>query len=138
MPRPGNIPNGDREYLTLSGMPWLNDAVGQGFVRGGIYIASGTAGVGKSTLMQQALGDFAQQQIKVLYMTNEQSLGELDTNIKRLFAGRTGKLPPGIAENFHLEDRVRDVDELPRFLNRYVLPRYQEYHGTQYNAAEKG
>jgi DNA repair protein RadA/Sms len=130
MPRPGITPGPGHEYLTLKNLDWLNDALGGGFVRGGVYLGYGEPGVGKSTLVQQALGDFARQGIKSLYMSSEQTLGELSANLMRLF-GRGGKLPAGIAENFFLEDGVKEVDELPRFLMLDVLPPGTEYHGVK-------
>lgn len=130
MPRPGSIIHRDQEYLKFQGLPWLNSALGRGPVRGGIYFLSGEPGVGKSTLMAQALGDLALQGSKVLYMTNEQSLAEIEAMLRRLFI-RKDSLPAAIRRNFFIEDRVGDVDELPRFLSRYVQPRGEEYHGIK-------
>lgn len=130
MPRPGIAVSREVEYLTLDRLPWLNEALGKGFVRGGVYLLAGEPGVGKSTLTQQVLGDLARQGVKSLYMTSEQSLNDIDASLLRLF-GRAGRLPNNIADNLFLEDRVKDVDDLPRFLTRQVLPPGQEYHGVK-------
>jgi DNA repair protein RadA/Sms len=131
MPKPGASPALHHEFLGVPRLPWLSQALGGGLVRGGVYLISGEPGVGKSTLGLQVLGEMAQRGHKVLYVTTEQSLADFEAALRRLFGSKSGTLPPGITQSFHLEDRLKDVDDLPRFLTRQVLPLGQEYHGTK-------
>jgi len=53
---------------------WVQ-ALGGGLVRGAVYLLTGAPGLGKTTLVNQALGDLALQGCKVLYISTEQTAG---------------------------------------------------------------
>jgi predicted ATP-dependent serine protease len=38
-------------FLKVKSLPWLNDALGGGFAKGGVYLLAGQEGAGKSTLI---------------------------------------------------------------------------------------
>lgn len=130
MPKPGTIPAIVREHLTLPSMTWLGDALAGGIVRGGTYLLSGEPGIGKSTLAVQIAGDMAAQGIKALYLANEQGLDDVEATLMRLFA-RGDRLPRRIADNFHMDDSLSDIEALPAFFGSHVEPPGREYSGAE-------
>ncbi len=131
MPRLTEISGESKEYLGISSLSWLNEAVGGGFVRGGIYLLAGEPGIGKSTLALQILGDAAKNGMKVLYVSTEQGLGDVKRVLQRIHGDSRGNLPSGITDNFYMEEDVNDIDNLPDFFTRKVLTAGKEYNGTQ-------
>ena len=131
MPRPDDIQGKGQEYLRVSSLPWLEEAIGEGFVRGGTYLLAGEPGIGKTTLALQILGDIAQRGMKVLYVTTEQGLSDIKRALQRIHGTKDGRLPRGISENFFMDDGVEDIDALPKFLARRVLTDGQDYHGAE-------
>lgn len=73
------------------GLPELDRVVGGGLVRGSMILLSGDPGVGKSTLLLQALHGLACQGYKVLYASGEESNEQI-----KLRAERLGTLNPNI------------------------------------------
>lgn len=130
MPRLGEISRKGSEFIEVPSLPWLNRALNGGFVRGTVYLLAGGPGLGKTTLVNQALGDMASHGRKVLYVSTEQTLGEFKTALERLHA-RGGPLPNDIVRNFYVDNTVDDVDALPKFLTRKVLTAGEEYHGVE-------
>jgi DNA repair protein RadA/Sms len=130
MPRLGEISRKGSEFIEVPSLPWLNRALNGGFVRGAVYLLAGGPGLGKTTLVNQVLGDMASRGRKVLYVSTEQSLGEFKTALERLHA-RGGPLPNAIVQNFYADDTVDDVDALPKFLTRKVLTAGEEYQGVE-------
>ncbi len=55
-----------------------------GFVKGGVYLLSGTPGVGKSTLLLQICGSIAGNGLKVIYVSAEESEAQVSMRAKRL------------------------------------------------------
>lgn len=131
MPRIDEISDRGRDLLEVSSLPWLVKAVAPGLIRGGVYLLAGEPGIGKTTLAIQLLGDLALQQIKVLYITTEQGLGDLKRAVCRIHGDSHGNLPARVLANFHFDDSVEDIDALPRFLARRVLTEGEEYHGVE-------
>jgi DNA repair protein RadA/Sms len=130
MPRLEEIGKKWSQFIEVPSLPWLNRALNGGFVRGAVYLLAGGPGLGKTTLVNQVLGDLASRGRKVLYVSTEQTLGEFKAALERVHA-RGGTLPPTIAKNFYADDTVDDVDGLPKFLTRKVLTAGEEYHGVE-------
>jgi DNA repair protein RadA/Sms len=131
MPKIDDITERGPDLIEVPSLPWLRKAITPGFIRGGVYLLAGEPGIGKTTLAIQVLGDLAAQNIKVLYVTTEQGLGDLKRAVARIHGGDGGQLPVSILGNFFLDDSVEDIDALPRFLARRVLTEGEEYHGIQ-------
>ena len=68
----------------LSGIGELDRVLGGGFVPGGIVMLGGDPGIGKSTLSLQVAAVFAGRGIEVLYITGEESLGQIRMRAERL------------------------------------------------------
>jgi len=131
MPKIDDIQEKGPELIQVSSLPWLGKAITPGFIRGGVYLLAGEPGIGKTTLAIQVLGDLATQDIKVLYLTTEQGLGDLKRAVIRIHGSAGSQLPQAIRENFFFDDTIEDIDSLPRFLARRVLTEGEEYHGIQ-------
>src|SRR5690554_5768339 len=68
----------------LSGVEELDRVLGGGFVRGGVVLLGGDPGIGKSTLSLQVAGILAGQGMEVLYVSGEESMGQLKMRGARL------------------------------------------------------
>lgn len=135
MPKLGEIERKGPQFIEVPSLPWLNRALNGGFVRGAVYLLAGDAGLGKTTLVNQALGDIASRGRKVLYITTEQSLGEFKSAMERVH-GRNGTLSNAIVQNFYVDDSVDDIDALPKFLTRKLLTAGEEYHNIEVIAVD--
>lgn len=62
----------------------LDRVLGGGFVPGGIVMLGGDPGIGKSTLSLQVAAVFASKGERVLYVTGEESLGQIRMRAERL------------------------------------------------------
>lgn len=62
----------------------LDRVLGGGFVPGSVVLLGGDPGIGKSTLSLQVAGLFASRDVKVLYVSGEESLGQLKMRAQRL------------------------------------------------------
>ena len=83
--------NPDSEDRVATGIGELDRVLGGGLVRGAVILIGGDPGIGKSTLVLQALTSLASRGIKVLYVTGEESLRQL-----RMRAERLGSLPDNL------------------------------------------
>ncbi len=73
---------------TPTGQDELDRALGGGIVAGGVVLIGGDPGIGKSTLLLQAL-DAMSGSMKVLYVTGEESVAQVALRARRLgLAGR--------------------------------------------------
>jgi len=108
MPRLAEISRKSSQVIEVPSLPWLNRALNGGFVRGAVYLLAGGPALGKTTLVNQVLGDLAIRGRKVLYVTTEQSLGEFKAALERVHA-RGGSLPHSMVQNFFADDTVDDV-----------------------------
>ena len=130
MPRLEQISRSRSQFIQVPSMPWLNEALAGGFVRGAVYLLAGGAGMGKSTLVAQVLANMASRGHKVVYISTEVSLAEFRTALERVQA-TGGTLPNAIVQNFLLDDTIHDLDALASFFTRKVLPAGEEYHGVE-------
>ena len=71
------------EQRTLIGIGELDRVLGGGLVRGSVVLIGGDPGIGKSTLVLQALAALAGRS-KTLYVTGEESLGQVAARARRL------------------------------------------------------
>lgn len=67
-----------------SGIDELDRVLGGGWVNGGVTLLGGEPGVGKSTLLLQVCAEMAKSGRKVLYISGEESEGQLALRGKRL------------------------------------------------------
>lgn len=75
----------DRESArSATGIGELDRLLGGGLVPGQIVLLAGPPGIGKSTLMLQAAQKLASEKRKVLYVSGEESLGQVSGRAKRL------------------------------------------------------
>lgn len=69
-----------------SGSKELNLVLGGGIVPGSLTLIGGSPGIGKSTLLLKIAGNLAKKQISVLYVSGEESAGQIKLRADRLDA----------------------------------------------------
>ncbi|MFI4919209.1 MAG: DNA repair protein RadA [Legionellales bacterium] len=79
----------DKEVRMDCGLSELNRVLGGGLVHGSVVLIGGDPGIGKSTLLLQALAHLSLQET-VLYVTGEESLQQVAMRAKRLGLPLTG------------------------------------------------
>lgn len=72
------------EKRFFCGVPELDRVLGGGLVVGSLVLLSGDPGIGKSTLLLQALNGLAQRGYKVLYASGEESCTQIKLRAERL------------------------------------------------------
>lgn len=65
-------------------MEEVNNVLGGGFVQGSMVLITGEPGIGKSTLLLQLSQDIAIQDLKVLYISGEESAQQIKSRAERL------------------------------------------------------
>ena len=83
-PVPINSIKLEDEYRLLTGIKEFDRVLGGGLVPGTLVLIGGTPGIGKSTLMLQALHGLANMGHKVLYVSGEESIKQISLRSKRL------------------------------------------------------
>lgn len=73
-----------REVRLSAGLSELNRVLGGGLVAGSVILIGGSPGIGKSTLLLQALAAMEASQGRVLYVTGEESLEQISLRAQRL------------------------------------------------------
>jgi DNA repair protein RadA/Sms len=74
----------EHEHRLLTGIKEFDRVLGGGLVQGTLVLIGGDPGIGKSTLMLQALFGLALQGNKVLYVSGEESIRQIRIRSKRL------------------------------------------------------
>ena len=90
----------------------FNRVLGGGIVPGSLVLIGGSPGVGKSTLLLKIAGNIAQQKKKVLYVTGEESVGQIKLRANRLEAN---------SENLFLLPEIKLEDIKEEIKNNYDL-----------------
>jgi DNA repair protein RadA/Sms len=80
-------PDGDEARLA-TGLEELDRVLGGGIVPGSVVLIGGEPGIGKSTLLLHLLAAVASAERKVLYVSGEESAGQIKMRAKRLDAIR--------------------------------------------------
>lgn len=73
-----------QEERLCSDISEFDRVLGGGFVSGSVVLLGGDPGIGKSTLSLQVAGLFATDDFEVLYVTGEESLGQIKMRSQRL------------------------------------------------------
>jgi DNA repair protein RadA/Sms len=131
MPKISDLRDANIKMLDISDLPWLKKAVGSDLEKGKAYLVPGPPGVGKSTLVHHVLGVLSRQDVKVLYLTTEQSLSDVQRTLFRIFPQPARAL----ADNFFI-DTLDDLADLPEFLNKKILTPGGEYCGCEVIAVD--
>jgi DNA repair protein RadA/Sms len=114
---------------TPTGQEELDRVLGGGIVAGGVVLIGGDPGIGKSTLLLQAL-DAISAQMKVLYVTGEESGSQVALRARRL--GLAGTKVRVLAE-ISLEKIIATIDaEQPAFC---VIDSIQTVYSDQLTSA---
>ncbi|MCR5866017.1 MAG: DNA repair protein RadA [Aquincola tertiaricarbonis] len=114
---------------TPTGQEELDRVLGGGIVAGGVVLIGGDPGIGKSTLLLQAV-DALSTQMKVLYVTGEESGAQIALRARRL--GLEGKQVRVVAE-IQLERILATIDaEQPAFC---VIDSIQTLYSDQLTSA---
>lgn len=77
------VPN-QEEKRFLTGLPEFDRVLGGGLVPGGVVLVGGDPGIGKSTLVLQAAGLLSRRDVKVLYISGEESVKQTKMRADRL------------------------------------------------------
>ncbi len=72
---------------TPTGIGEFDRVLGGGIVQGGVVLLAGEPGIGKSTLLLQAMHALERQGLKVLYVSGEESGSQISMRAKRLGMG---------------------------------------------------
>jgi DNA repair protein RadA/Sms len=114
---------------TPTGQEELDRVLGGGIVAGGVVLIGGDPGIGKSTLLLQAL-DALSSRLKVLYVTGEESGAQVALRARRL--GLAGTAVRVLAE-IHLEKILAAIEkEAPAFC---VIDSIQTVYSDQLTSA---
>ena len=103
----GDAPEAPR---VSSGIDELDRVTGGGFVPGSVILIGGDPGIGKSTLLMQASAALAMNGERVVYISGEESIGQV-----RLRADRLGlsKAPVELAAETNVEDIITTLSKGP-------------------------
>ncbi|MCK5145446.1 DNA repair protein RadA [bacterium] len=82
-----------QELRHTLGIEELDRVLGGGLVPGAVYLVGGAPGMGKSTLLMQACSHVAKNGKKILYISGEESIGQIKLRAERLDA---------VSDNFYL------------------------------------
>ncbi len=72
------------EERMSTAMPELDRVLGGGIVKGSLVLVGGDPGIGKSTLLLQVCQNLSGQQVKVLYISGEESLQQIKLRARRI------------------------------------------------------
>lgn len=82
---------GEPAYIrTPTGIGELDRVLGGGLVTGSVVLLSGEPGIGKSTLLMQLSGRICGDERRILYVSGEESKGQLKLRAKRLGVAGSG------------------------------------------------
>jgi DNA repair protein RadA/Sms len=98
----------DEKERISTGMAEMDRVLGGGIVNGSVTLVGGDPGIGKSTLLLQILQNLAAQNLKVLYVTGEESAKQIKLRGKRIGAASGNLL---VLVEIALENITRHIKE---------------------------
>jgi DNA repair protein RadA/Sms len=87
----GSIAIGETSRRLPTGLSDLDEVLGGGILPGGVILLAGQPGIGKSTLLLQ-ISSFIAHDAPVLYVSGEESAGQVRIRAERLGAEKSEKL----------------------------------------------
>ncbi|MBA4369175.1 MAG: DNA repair protein RadA [Desulfobacterium sp.] len=98
-----------KEHRLLTGINEFDRVLGGGLVSGSLVLIGGDPGIGKSTLMLQALHGLAMKGRKVLYVSGEESIKQIKIRSERLSTASSDMLL--VVSEIDLETIISMVDK---------------------------
>lgn len=92
----------------VSGINEFDRACGGGLVSGSAILIGGDPGIGKSTILLQAVGNLASNNIKTIYISGEESVSQVRMRAKRL---GLHKSPVKLGSETNLRDILATLDQ---------------------------
>lgn len=99
----------DKAMRVPTGIAELDRVLGGGAVLGGVVLVGGDPGVGKSTLLMQALAGIARTGIATLYVSGEESAGQTALRARRLGIDAATLLVSATSELAEIERAVKEA-----------------------------
>jgi DNA repair protein RadA/Sms len=99
----------DKAMRVPTGIGELDRVLGGGAVLGGVVLVGGDPGVGKSTLLMQALAGIARTGIATLYVSGEESAGQTALRARRLGIDASSLLVSATNELAEIERAVKET-----------------------------
>jgi DNA repair protein RadA/Sms len=96
----------------MSGIGELDRVAGGGFVRGSAVLVGGDPGIGKSTLLLQAMAELARKGERVIYVSGEEAIAQVQLRAERL----------GLADATVLLASLTNVSDIVTTLNEEPVP----------------
>lgn len=104
----------DKEARDKTGISEFDRALGGGVVPGSLVLIGGDPGIGKSTLILQVVQRLAQQGLRTLYISGEESVQQIKMRAQRISADSSELY---LLSGTCLEDVIDSLDELaPRII----------------------
>lgn len=123
----------ERFDRTPSGIEEFDRVLGGGLVEGGVVLIGGDPGIGKSTLLLQSLATIARGEVPVLYVSGEESVGQVALRARRLGIEAAGLTALRIAAEIDLDRILAALDrERPRVA---VIDSIQTMYSSQLGSA---
>ncbi len=97
----------DEEPRMYSGITEFDRVLGGGLISGSLVLIGGDPGIGKSTLMLQALCGFSQKGQKVLYVSGEESIKQIKIRSSRLSTSSSDML---VVSETDLDSIIQTLD----------------------------
>ena len=107
---------GDDEHRLITGLQEFDRVMGGGIVRGSVTLIGGDPGIGKSTLILQAVGQLAQKGQKVLYISGEESVKQTKMRADRI-AAKDASPADGGASGLYIVNQV-DLTVIMEFIKK--------------------
>ncbi|MBD3328902.1 DNA repair protein RadA [Candidatus Dojkabacteria bacterium] len=103
---------GKNSVRMKSGIGEFDNVLGGGFVGGEVVLMSGEPGIGKSTLLLQVALSLAQGK-KVLYVSAEESVDQLESRIRRLIGKKSVKFQDNllIVDDIEIEPVIKLIED---------------------------
>ena len=97
------------EHRVCTGISEFDRILGGGIVAGSLTLVGGEPGVGKSTLLLQIAGSYAEQKHKVLYVSGEESGSQIKLRAERLGINKLDILLLSEINLYEIESNIRSI-----------------------------